>query len=95
MNDRDFAAWMAVRSVASAVNKLRQVDPMAIRQLEISEQLPLDGFKGRKLSYRPWNGELRQPIPIVQPARWSAPHPRTVSCILSTKWTAWATTNPR
>ncbi len=67
MNDRDFAAWMAVRSVASAVSKLRQVEPMAIRDLEISEQLPLDGFKGRKLSYRPWNGQLRQPIPIVQP----------------------------
>jgi ABC transporter substrate binding protein (PQQ-dependent alcohol dehydrogenase system) len=67
MNDRDFAAWMAVRSVASAVSNLRQVEPMAIRQLDISEQLPLDGFKGRKLSYRPWNGQLRQPIPIVQP----------------------------
>ena len=67
MNDRDFAAWMAVRSVASAVSKLRQIEPMAIRQVEISEQLPLDGFKGRKLSYRPWNGQLRQPIPIVQP----------------------------
>jgi ABC transporter substrate binding protein (PQQ-dependent alcohol dehydrogenase system) len=67
MNDRDFAAWMAVRSIASAVSKLRQVDPMAIRTLEISDQLPLDGFKGRKLSYRPWNGQLRQPIPIVQP----------------------------
>ncbi|WP_040268800.1 ABC transporter substrate-binding protein [Pseudomonas rhodesiae] len=67
MNDRDFAAWMAVRSVASAVNKLHQVDPQPIRQLELSEQLPLDGFKGRKLSYRAWNGQLRQPIPIVQP----------------------------
>lgn len=67
MNDRDFAAWMAVRSVASAVNKLHQVDPQAIRQLELSEQLPLDGFKGRKLSYGAWNGQLRQPIPIVQP----------------------------
>ncbi|WP_460135315.1 ABC transporter substrate-binding protein [Pseudomonas sp. S1_E04] len=67
MNDRDFAAWMAVRSLSSAVNKLRQVEPMAIRQLELSEQLPLDGFKGRKLSYRAWNGQLRQPIPIVQP----------------------------
>jgi ABC transporter substrate binding protein (PQQ-dependent alcohol dehydrogenase system) len=67
MNDRDFAAWMAVRSVASAVSKLRQVEPMAIRQVDISEQLPLDGFKGRKLSYRPWNGQLRQPIPLVQP----------------------------
>jgi ABC transporter substrate binding protein (PQQ-dependent alcohol dehydrogenase system) len=67
MNDRDFAAWIAVRSIASAVGKLRQADAMAIRTLEISDQLPLDGFKGRKLSYRPWNGQLRQPIPIVQP----------------------------
>lgn len=67
MNDRDFAAWMAVRSISSAVTKLRQTDPMIIRQAELSDQLPLDGFKGRKLSYRAWNGQLRQPIPIVQP----------------------------
>ena len=67
MNDRDFAAWIAVRSIASAVSKLRQTDPFAIRQLALSDQLPLDGFKGRKLSYRPWNGQLRQPIPLVQP----------------------------
>ena len=67
MNDRDFAAWIAVRSIASAVGKLRQDDPLAIRQLALSDQLPLDGFKGRKLSYRPWNGQLRQPIPLVQP----------------------------
>ncbi len=67
MNDRDFAAWMAVRSVASAASKLRLAEPRALQQLLLSEQLPLDGFKGRKLSYRPWNGELRQPIPLVQP----------------------------
>lgn len=67
MNDRDFAAWMAVRSIASAVSKLRQVEARALQHLLLSDQLPLDGFKGRKLSYRPWNGELRQPIPLVQP----------------------------
>ncbi len=67
MNDRDFAAWIAVRSIASAVSKLRQADAAAIRQLALSEQLPLDGFKGRKLSFRSWNGQLRQPIPLVQP----------------------------
>lgn len=67
MNDRDFAAWIAVRSIATAVSKLRQTEPMAIQQLALSEQLPLDGFKGRKLSYRAWNGQLRQPIEIVQP----------------------------
>ena len=67
MNDRDFAAWIAVRSIASAVSKLRQSDAGAIRELALSDQLPLDGFKGRKLSFRSWNGQLRQPIPLVHP----------------------------
>nr|WP_298141773.1 ABC transporter substrate-binding protein [uncultured Pseudomonas sp.] len=67
MNDRDFAAWIAVRSIAAAVSKLRRSDATAIRQLALSDQLPLDGFKGRKLSFRSWNGQLRQPIPLVHP----------------------------
>ncbi len=67
MNDRDFAAWIGVRSIASAVSKLRQSDAGAIRTLALSDQLPLDGFKGRKLSFRSWNGQLRQPIPLVHP----------------------------
>ncbi|MGA4447798.1 ABC transporter substrate-binding protein [Ectopseudomonas chengduensis] len=67
MNDRDFAAWMAVRSLATAITKQRAAEPQGIRHLLLNEQLPLDGFKGRKLSFRPWNGELRQPIPLVHP----------------------------
>lgn len=67
MNDRDFAAWIAVRSIAAAVTKLRNSDANAIRRLSLSGELPLDGFKGRKLSYRAWNGQLRQPIGLVHP----------------------------
>ncbi|MFZ6049314.1 ABC transporter substrate-binding protein [Pseudomonas sp. CR3202] len=67
MNDRDFAAWIAVRSIASAVTHLKSADSQAVRRLALSADLPLDGFKGRKLSYRDWDGQLRQPIPLVQP----------------------------
>lgn len=67
MNDRDFAAWIGVRSLATAVTRLKRVDAPAIRDLALSGDLPIDGFKGRKLSYRPWNGQLRQPIPVVHP----------------------------
>lgn len=67
MNDRDFAAWMGVRSLAAAVTRLRSTDAAAIRQLSLSGELPLDGFKGRKLSYRAWDGQLRQPVPLVHP----------------------------
>ena len=67
MNDRDFAAWIAVRSIATAVTRSREAASPAIRSLLLDEQLPIDGFKGRKLSYRSWDGQLRQPIPVVQP----------------------------
>jgi len=67
MNDRDFAAWIGVRSLATAVTRLGNTDPEKIRQISLSETLPIDGFKGRKLTFRPWNGQLRQPIPLVYP----------------------------
>lgn len=67
MNDRDFAAWIGVRSLATGITRLGAVDPTAIRQLLLSETLPVDGFKGRKLTFRSWNGQLRQPIPLVHP----------------------------
>ncbi|MEW6312234.1 MAG: branched-chain amino acid ABC transporter substrate-binding protein, partial [Pseudomonadota bacterium] len=67
MNDRDFAAWIAVRSLAAAVTRLRTTDVAELRALSLTDQLPLDGFKGRKLSFRPWDGQLRQPIPLVHP----------------------------
>ncbi|MFL9812867.1 ABC transporter substrate-binding protein [Stutzerimonas sp. VN223-3] len=67
MNDRDFAAWIGVRSLATAITKLGVTDPHAIRQVSLSDTLPVDGFKGRKLTFRPWNGQLRQPIPLVHP----------------------------
>lgn len=66
MNERDFAAWMAVRSLAAAA-RLNANTPEDIQRVALSGELPLDGFKGRKLSFRAWNGQLRQPIPVVHP----------------------------
>jgi len=67
MNDRDFAAWIGVRRLATAITKPGPADAVAIRQLSLSESLPVDGFKGRKLTFRPWNCQLRQPVPLVHP----------------------------
>jgi len=67
MNSLDFAAWLGVRTVGAAVTTLNSTDPEEILALSLSDKLPLDGFKGRKLSYRDWNGQLRQPIALVQP----------------------------
>ena len=61
------SGYLSIPSIASAVTRLKNTEPMAIRALALSPDLPLDGFKGRKLSFRPWDGQLRQPIPLVQP----------------------------
>ena len=31
----------------------------------MSDAFKLAGFKGRRLSFRPWSGQMRQPIPLV------------------------------
>ncbi len=67
MNSLDFASWLAVRSIGAAVTTLNSADADAIAALSVSDRLPMDGFKGRKLSYRTWSGQLRQPIALVQP----------------------------
>ncbi|PXY00022.1 ABC transporter substrate-binding protein [Halomonas sp. LBP4] len=67
MNGNDYAAWAGVRSVGTAVTQLDAADAGPIRDFLFSDDFQLAAFKGRKLSYRPWNGQLRQPIPLVHP----------------------------
>ncbi|SFR59598.1 amino acid/amide ABC transporter substrate-binding protein, HAAT family [Marinobacter daqiaonensis] len=67
MNSEDYAAWAAVRSIGTAVTALGTDDPEEIRSFLFSDSFQLAGFKGRKLTFRDWNGQLRQPIPLVHP----------------------------
>ena len=65
MGARDYAAWTAVRSVGEAVTRSQSDDPAALRKYILSDAFALDGFKGRSLSFRDWNGQLRQPMAVV------------------------------
>lgn len=75
MTDRDYAAWAAVRAIGEAIASqpattfpdLAQKNPQPLQAYMLSDQFQLAGFKGRKLTFRNWNGQLRQPIPLVQP----------------------------
>ncbi len=62
MSERDYAAWMAVRAVGEAATRTRASDADAIRQFMRGDKLELAAFKGVKLSFRPWDGQLRQPV---------------------------------
>ncbi|PDT45055.1 branched-chain amino acid ABC transporter substrate-binding protein [Sinorhizobium fredii] len=65
MRPRDYAAWTALRSVGEAVTRINSADPAKLRSHILSDAFGLDGFKGRPLTYRRWNGQLRQPMPVV------------------------------
>lgn len=67
MNSEDYAAWAAVRSIGTTVTGLSEAGHSNIREYLFSDDFQLAAFKGRKLTYRPWNGQLRQPIPLVHP----------------------------
>ena len=67
MLDKDYAGWLAVRSISEAVTRTQSNDPKALYSYLMSNDFELAAFKGRKLSFRPWNGQLRQPIPLVHP----------------------------
>lgn len=61
----DYAAWAAVRAVGEAVTRSGATDPDSLRAYLLSEAFELAGFKGRPLTFRDWNGQLRQPIPLT------------------------------
>ena len=67
MMPRDYAAWAAVRSLGEAVTRTNATDPDTLRAYILGPDFELAGFKGRPLTYRDWNGQLRQPIALAHP----------------------------
>jgi ABC transporter substrate binding protein (PQQ-dependent alcohol dehydrogenase system) len=67
MNSRDYGAWLALRSIAEAVTRSGSEDFRELYAYLLGPNFELAGFKGRALSFRAWNGQLRQPIPLVHP----------------------------
>ena len=62
MRALDYNVWVAIRSIGEAAARARTAIPNDIIAYLRSEEFELAAFKGRKLSYRSWNGQLRQPI---------------------------------
>ena len=62
MTDRDYAAWMAVRAIGEAATRARSAEPKAISAFLRSDRFELAAYKGARLSFRSWDGQLRQPV---------------------------------
>lgn len=67
MTARDYAAWAAVRTVGEAAARTQSAVPAVLLDYIRSDRFALAAFKGRSLSFRAWNGQLRQPMLLAQP----------------------------
>ncbi len=62
MEPEDYQAWLALRVLGEAATRTRSVDHAVLRDFILSPDFELAAFKGQKVTFRPWNGQMRQPI---------------------------------
>jgi len=65
MRPLDYDVWVAVRSVGEVATRSKSPAPADLIAYLKSTEFELAAFKGRKLSFRAWDGQLRQPILVA------------------------------
>jgi ABC transporter substrate binding protein (PQQ-dependent alcohol dehydrogenase system) len=62
MLSKDMSAWTAVRVVGEAATRTDSAEEAKVEAYIRDPQFSIAAFKGQKLTFRPWNQQLRQPI---------------------------------
>ncbi len=62
MTGPDWSAWIAARSVVAALVEQPQASVVEHARALRAGRVQIDGAKGPRLSYRAWDGQLRQPV---------------------------------
>ena len=62
MREVDYQVWLALRVIGEAVTRTGSDNVEENRLYMLGSDFELAAFKGTKVTFRPWNGQLRQPI---------------------------------
>jgi ABC transporter substrate binding protein (PQQ-dependent alcohol dehydrogenase system) len=62
MTGQDWAAWAAVKALVGALTESPKASVAQQLQMLRKGEVFVDGFKGPRLSFRAWDGQLRQPV---------------------------------
>lgn len=62
MRPEDYNVWVALRAIGEAATRTGSADPQILSDYILQGGLELGAFKGQPLTFRDWNGQLRQPI---------------------------------
>lgn len=71
MDSRGWVGWFAVKVLWESTLRARSTQPAALLRYLASDAAQFDGHKGRPLSFRRWDHQLRQPLYVAAPG--SAP----------------------
>ena len=67
MTEVDYHAWTAVRALGETITRTQTNDVEEVQKYLLGEKFGLGAYKGVKVSFRPWNGQLRQPVLLAAP----------------------------
>jgi ABC transporter substrate binding protein (PQQ-dependent alcohol dehydrogenase system) len=67
MEEQDYGAYLAVRALGEAATRTQSNELSRLKDYLLSEQFALQGYKGNPLSFRAWDGQLRQPVLLAAP----------------------------
>ncbi|WP_371931648.1 MULTISPECIES: ABC transporter substrate-binding protein [Roseovarius] len=62
IKDADYNVWIALRAVGEAVTRAETAEPDGVKDYLLSDQFELAGFKGQEVTFRDWNGQMRQQV---------------------------------
>ena len=67
MTEVDYHAWTAVRALGETITRTQSNDVKKVQEYLLSDKFGLGAYKGVKVSFRSWNGQLRQPVLLAAP----------------------------
>lgn len=67
MNSKDYSSWLAIRTIVTSIAKTKTKNLQTNIDFIYSNKFGLAAYKGRKLDFRDFNGQLRLPIAIIHP----------------------------
>ena len=67
MQEIDYGVYLAIRAIGEASVRSKSNRQTAIHEYMLSDRFALQAYKGMPLSFRPWDGQLRQPVLLAAP----------------------------
>jgi ABC transporter substrate binding protein (PQQ-dependent alcohol dehydrogenase system) len=77
MTNIDFNSWLGIRVFGESITRTKSTDPKIVLDQILKENFTVAAYKGKAVSFRSWNRQLRQPILLVTPRALVSVSPQT------------------